>query len=159
MFGSNRVEVFAIPGGVVVGYRLVVTKSLGCCGIVDAPIRVNLAEGAIASHRLERGIDLMKQFLIVLPNTDAESHSCRNFEIPDLGPGRVIRGDRRIHDDSVQASKGQIDELLNLPVVASNRNVSEALDITFRERYPQYTGCEAAQVIGPMNSCVIRAYR
>src|SRR2546422_5548808 len=98
----------------------------------------------------------MKQFLIVLPNTDAESHSCRNFEIPDLGPGRVIRGDRRIHDDSVQASKGQIDELLNLPVVASNRNVSEALDITFRERYPQYTGCEAAQVIGPMNSCVIR---
>src|SRR5439155_26300209 len=144
VFGSNRVEVFAIPGGVVVSYRLVVTKSLGCCGIVDAPVRVNLAEGAIASHRLEPGIDLMKQFLIVLANTDAESHSCcRNFEIPDLGPGRVIRGDRRIHDDRVQASKGQIDELLNLSVGASNRNVLEALVLTLRERNLLVTGCDA----------------
>src|SRR5205823_3283504 len=81
----------------------------------------------------------------------------RNFDVPHLWTGGVIRSNRRIHDNRIEPSECQIDELLKLPAVTSDQYVSDTLNVAFGKRHTQHTGREAAQIIGSLHSRVVGA--
>ena len=70
-----------------------------------------------------------------------------NINVSNLRAGCIVSGYGRVHNSGVQPAQCQIDKLLDLPVVTSDCDVPERLNIAFRECHSQYSDRQPAQII------------